>query len=85
MEEVKELVFNIISKIVDDPSKIEISSENTEKGYLLEIKVSESDIGKVIGKSGRVASAIRTVAKAAGAKRGFRVMINVFNKPQRND
>jgi len=79
--EIHDLLTNMISSIVDNPSSINISTEETDRGTLFEIKVGVDDVGKIIGKSGRVASAIRTVAKAAGAKRGRRVMVNVFNKP----
>ena len=78
---VKNLIENIVSNIVDNPSQIYVTKEETEKGVLFQIKVGKEDVGKIIGKQGRVASAIRTVAKAAGAKEGIRVMVNVFNKP----
>ena len=78
---VKNLIENIVSNIVDNPSQIYVTKEETDKGILFQIKVGKEDVGKIIGKQGRVASAIRTVAKAAGAKEGIRVMVNVFNKP----
>lgn len=81
MENIKNLLNTILSEIVDNPDQITITSSETDKGTLFEIKVSKGDVGKVIGKQGRVASAIRTIVKAAGAKNGHRVMLNVFNKP----
>lgn len=78
---VKNLIENIVSNIVDNPSQIYVTKEETDKGILFQVKVGKEDVGKIIGKQGRVASAIRTVAKAAGAKEGIRVMVNVFNKP----
>ena len=81
MGSVKSLIENMVGGIVDDPISMTVSTEETDRGTLYEIKVGKEDIGKIIGKKGRVASAIRTVAKAAGAKQGIRVMVNVFNRP----
>ena len=78
---IQELIKNIVSNIVDNPEQIYIEKEDTENGILFQIKVGKDDVGKIIGKQGRVASAIRTVSKAAGAKHGVRVLVNVFNKP----
>ena len=81
MENIKNLLNTILSEIVDSPDQIIITTSETDKGTPFEIKVSKGDVGKVIGKQGRVASAIRTIVKASGAKNGQRVMLNVFNKP----
>lgn len=81
MSNIENLLKTILSNIVDDSSQINIETSETEKGLLFQIKVAKGDVGKVIGKQGRVASAIRTIVKAAGAKEGKRVMLNVFNKP----
>jgi uncharacterized protein len=78
---IKEVVEAMICSIVDDTQHVQIREEVTDKGTLYEITVSKDDVGKIIGKGGRVASAIRTVAKAAGAKQGTRILINVMNKP----
>lgn len=81
-DRVAELLRVMVESIVDDTDSVvveEVPSKNP--GVLFQVKVSKDDVGKVIGKEGRVASALRTVAKAAGAKQGFRVMVNVFNKP----
>jgi|TARA_Y100000034_G_scaffold115636_1_gene153053 predicted RNA-binding protein YlqC (UPF0109 family) len=78
-----ELLLNtMVTSIVDDVESVSVQEAETEKeGRLFEIKVGKDDVGKVIGKQGRIASALRTVAKAAGAKNGEKIMINVFNKP----
>ncbi len=81
MSKVKELLEFILLNIVDQPDQIKIEISESEKGFLFQIKVAKGDVGKVIGKQGRVASSIRTIVKAAGAKNGCRVMLNVFNKP----
>lgn len=82
MEVITDLVKSMVEGIVDDTKDVYVDGSSTDKGYLVEIKVGKDDVGKVIGKDGRVASAIRTIAKAAGAKNGKRVMVNVFNKPR---
>jgi len=82
MEVITNLVKSMVEGIVDETKDVYVDGSLTEKGYLVEIKVGKDDVGKVIGKEGRVASAIRTIAKAAGAKNGKRVMVNVFNKPR---
>lgn len=81
MKEVKQLVETMVRSIVDDAQNVKITEEVSEKGVLYEITVAKDDVGKLIGKGGRVASAIRTVAKASGAKHQVRVLINVMNKP----
>ncbi len=82
MSSVKELLTVMVTSIVDDESAVIVTESNDpEKGLLFEIRVGKDDVGKVIGKQGRIANAIRTVAKASGAKAGLRLMVNVFNKP----
>jgi uncharacterized protein len=80
-DEVLLLIKSIVNSIVDDQTNLKITEEDTGSGFLFEITVSRGDVGKLIGKGGRVASALRTVAKAAGAKLGIRVLVNVMNKP----
>ena len=81
LESVIELTENVVRSIVDDGSKVNITGSFSDKGILVEVKVGPDDVGKIIGKEGRIASAIRTVMKAVGAKHGERVMLNVFNRP----
>jgi len=81
-DNIVELLRTMVSSIVDDVSGVlveEVPSKNP--GKLYQVKVSKDDVGKVIGKEGRIASSLRTIAKAAGAKSGVKVMVNVFNKP----
>lgn len=79
--ELKDFVRELVCSIVDDTEHILIEEEETVEGVLFKVTVSKDDVGKLIGKGGRIASAIRTVLKAAGAKRGKRVSINVMNTP----
>lgn len=81
MSNIESLIETMVTSIVDDEASVSIEESESEKGRLFEVKVAKDDVGKVIGKQGRIAGAIRTVAKAAGAKNGERIMVNVFNKP----
>ena len=54
-----------------------MTEQENEKGILLTLKVAPSDIGKVIGKQGKVANAIRSVVKAAGIRKGVHVMVDI--------
>jgi len=82
MSNIEELIRTMVTSIVDDEASVSVAEGETDKeGILFEVKVGKDDVGKVIGKQGRVANAIRTVAKASGAKAGVRIMVNVFNKP----
>jgi len=81
MSSLKEMIHVVVSSIVDDLEKISIEETDEESGVLYEIQVGKDDAGKLIGKGGRIASALRTLAKAAGAKQGKRVMLNVHKDP----
>ena len=81
MDKVKDLITTVVSSIVDDENSIKITEEKNDKGTLFEIRVSKDDAGKLIGKQGRVASALRTLVKAAGAKLGERIFVNVHKDP----
>jgi predicted RNA-binding protein YlqC (UPF0109 family) len=66
----KELVEVLARSLVDNPEQIEINEVEGEKSIIIELKVAEEDMGKVIGKKGRIAKAIRTVVKASAAREG---------------
>ena len=74
---VKELVELIITSLVDNPEEVIVTETETEKGLLVEVKVAESDMGKVIGKQGRIAKAIRSVVKAAATKENKKVIVKI--------
>ena len=71
----EDILKTIIENLVDEKDKVEISRVDDEKGVLLKVKVSDEDMGKVIGKQGRIAKAIRTVIKAITAKEHKKVGI----------
>ena len=64
----KELVEVIAKALVDNPSEVVVTEKRDGKNIVVELRVAQSDMGKVIGKQGRIAKAIRSVVKAASAK-----------------
>lgn len=64
----KELVEVIAKSLVEHPDEVVVTETENEKSILVELKVAPSDMGKVIGKQGRIAKAIRSVVKAASSK-----------------
>ncbi len=66
----KEFVEYIVKRLVDHPDDVKITQIDSEKTTILELQVKEGDLGKVIGKSGRTAKAIRTLLTASAAKSG---------------
>lgn len=82
MTNIGEYAKNIVSGLVSDIDGVLVEESESEKGVFVEIKVSEGDVGKVIGKGGKIADSIRTLVRACGAKNNKRVLVNVFNKPR---
>jgi len=76
----KELVEFLAKALVDNPEEVEIRETAGESIIILEIKVGADDVGKVIGKEGRIANAIRTIVKAAAAKQGKKVTVEIITK-----
>jgi hypothetical protein len=74
----KELLETIVKALVDNPDEISINEIEGEKSLILELRVAPSDMGKVIGKQGRIANAIRTVMKAAAVKENKRVVVEII-------
>ncbi len=75
----KELVTYVARALVDDPDQVEVNIIEGEKSTILELRVSQDDIGKVIGKHGRIAKAIRTILSAASTKTGKRVVLEILD------
>lgn len=75
----KELVEYIAKSLVDDPSGVIVNQIEGEKSTILELKVAEGDVGKVIGKHGRIAKAIRTILSASSTKTGKRVVLEILD------
>ena len=75
----KELVEIIAKALVDYPDEVVVTETENEKGILLELRVASADMGKVIGKQGRIAKAIRSVVKAAAAKEDKKVIVDIMD------
>lgn len=73
----KELLEIIAKSLVDYPEEVSVNEIDGDKTFILELKVSKNDMGKVIGKQGKIARAIRTVVKAAAIKENKRVIIEI--------
>ena len=73
----RELVEVIAKALVDHPEEVVVTERTEGKAIVLEVKVAESDMGKVIGKQGRIAKAIRSVVKAAAAKEDKKVIVDI--------
>ena len=75
----KELVEVIAKALVDDPDSVVVNEREDKKTTILEVHVADSDMGKVIGKQGRIAKAIRSVVKAAAAKEDKKVNVDIMD------
>ena len=75
----KELVEVIAKALVDDPESVVVNEREEKKTTVLEVRVAESDMGKVIGKQGRIAKAIRSVVKAAAAKEDKKAIVDIMD------
>ncbi|SLK17288.1 hypothetical protein CCH01_12210 [Clostridium chauvoei JF4335] len=75
----KELVEVIAKSLVDNPNEVQVNEIQGEQSIILELKVAPADMGKVIGKQGRIAKAIRTVIKAAAVKEDKKVVVEIID------
>ena len=75
----KELVEVITKALVDDPESVVVTEREEKKATVLEVRVADSDMGKVIGKQGRIAKAIRSVVKAASSKEDKKVIVDILD------
>ena len=73
----KELVEYIAKSLVDDPSQVSVTEIQGATSVILELRVAPEDMGRVIGKNGRVANAMRTLLRAVAAKQGKRVTLEI--------
>jgi hypothetical protein len=74
----KELIEYIAKALVDNPDQVEVSEVEGNQTSVLELKVSKEDLGKVIGKQGRTARAMRTILSAASAKVKKRTVLEII-------
>lgn len=73
----KELLEFIAKSMVNNPDAVEISVEERENSTVLQLHVADEDMGKVIGKQGRIAKAIRTVMKAAASNENKKIIVDI--------
>jgi predicted RNA-binding protein YlqC (UPF0109 family) len=78
MNNTKELLEYIVKMIVDRPDEVDIREMPGERVVIYEVRVSKEDVGKVIGKQGRTAKAIRTILAAVSLKRGKKVVVEIL-------
>jgi predicted RNA-binding protein YlqC (UPF0109 family) len=76
--EMKALIEEIAKSLVDNPDEVSVSEVEGDKTSVFELQVAKSDIGKVIGKQGNTARAIRTILSASGTKLGKRFVLEIL-------
>ena len=75
----KELLEFIARELVDDPDAVEVTEAEDDRGLLLSLHVAPDDMGKVIGRAGRTARAIRSVIRAAGTRAGVHASVEIVD------
>jgi predicted RNA-binding protein YlqC (UPF0109 family) len=75
---VKELLDYIAQSLVDDPSQVSVKESRSGSTVIFELRVAPDDMGRVIGKHGRVANSIRSLLRVAAAKEGKRVQLDIL-------
>ena len=76
----EEMLRVLVKELVNDPSAIEINSRKEGNVTTLELKVAQEDMGKVIGKQGKIAKSIRTLMKAYGSKNGEKINVDIIDQ-----
>ena len=75
----KELLLYIAKNLVDEPDAVTVSESRDDNGILLELRVASGDMGKVIGRQGRIAKEIRTIMKTVAQRSGDRVTVEIVD------
>ena len=75
----KELVEFVVKSLVDNPDEVSVNKVEGETSTILELHVAQDDVGKVIGKQGRIAKAIRTILSASATKDGKRAVLEILD------
>lgn len=76
----RDLIERIAKALVDHPEQVQVTETETDRLLILELQVAKEDIGKVIGKQGRTARAIRTLLQASSAKHGRRATLEIIDQ-----
>ena len=74
----KELIEYIARSLVDHPESVKVTQVEGEQSVIFELQVAQEDMGKIIGKEGRIANAIRTLLKVAAAREGKRAVLEII-------
>ena len=75
----KELLLYMAKNLVDDPDSVNVTETENEDGKVLELRVAEGDMGKVIGRQGRIAKEIRTIVKTVAQRSGEKVTVEIMD------
>jgi predicted RNA-binding protein YlqC (UPF0109 family) len=75
----RELVEFLVRALVEHPDEVEVEEFEEDGDLVLEVSVADDDLGRVIGRGGRIANAIRTVARAAGSRGDRRVIVDILD------
>lgn len=75
----RELVEYLVKALVENPGEVEVEEFEEDGDLVLEVSVAEDDVGRVIGRGGRIANAIRTVARAAGTRDDRRIVVDILD------
>lgn len=73
----KEVLEYLAKHLVDDPESVEVTAVEGERSVILQLRVAPDDMGKVIGKGGRTARAIRSIVRAAGTRQGVSTLVEI--------
>lgn len=76
-DRIKELVEYIIKQFITNPDKLQIISAEDESGTVITVKAAKEDMGKIIGKQGRIAKALRTIVKAASSGENKKYLVEI--------
>jgi predicted RNA-binding protein YlqC (UPF0109 family) len=77
IDSMKPLIEYLVRSLVDEPDSVEITEIPGDETTTYEVRVAQSDLGKVIGKQGRIANALRTVVKASAMKQKYKVFVEI--------
>ena len=75
----KELLLYMAKNLVDDPDAVTVTEVEAEDGKVLELRVAPSDMGKVIGRQGRIAKEIRTIVKTVAQRTGEKITVDIVD------
>ena len=76
----EELVTYLAKSLVDNPDEVQVTRAERDGATVFELRVAEADVGKVIGRQGRIARALRTIVRASGAHPNERVQLEIVNE-----